>query len=389
MPIVMWEYLEVNLIGTVLILTMLICTLKRHLQGQNGEQRYFTAMLVQNALILLSDSGIYVLRGHGGTALLVLNHALCIVYFLMNIWFCYAWVRFLLLRLYPRWRPGGLLRAVLYAPAAAGSLAVCSSPATGWIYTITNANVYQRGPYMYHVFAAAVLYWVASSAVVLHECFHPCRSRETSVYVSVLIFPLPILLGNILQLRFYGLSIVWVCSAISMLVLFIDMLNDELLRDPLTGLFNRRQANAQLQWEIRHPHVSEGVLVVVMLDINHFKTINDRFGHLEGDRALTVAAHVLRQNCRRSDCISRFGGDEFLLVGRMKAAADADRMLGRIDAALELQTAALALPYELTFSAGWVACMPSDTVTLDLLLDEADGKMYENKRRRSECRSTE
>jgi GGDEF domain-containing protein len=132
----------------------------------------------------------------------------------------------------------------------------------------------------------SAFYLVFSTVFVLREYRHPSRGREKDEYWTLLIFPIFIAAGNILQMSFYGLSIVWLCAAISVLILFIDMQNDQLSQDKLTGVYNRGLINAQLIWEVEHLHSSNDLLMAAMFDIDHFKSINDRYGHLSGDEAL-------------------------------------------------------------------------------------------------------
>jgi len=385
MQIAMYEYIEVNLIGIVLLLTMLLYTRKKNSCVETAERRIFVRMLSLNGLILLADAGIYLLRGHAAAQLVVLNHLLCVAYFAMQGWFCYCWVRYVLAKLDPRLRVAGG-HWLLLAPALAGSALAAVSAFSGWVYRVDGTNTYHRGPLMWLLFLLALVYLAVCTALVLREWCHPRRSREGSEYAALFSFPIPLLAGNLLQLRFYGLSIVWVCSAVSMLILFIDMQHDQLSRDDLTGLFNRRQCNAQLQWEMEHLPGSGGALFVAMLDVDHFKRINDQYGHLTGDLALVTVARLLRENCRRSDFISRFGGDEFLLMGRVYGPADAAGIVRRIELAVSTARPVEGLPCPLTLSVGYTLCQPGDQLTMDSVLNDADRRMYEAKRRRHETR---
>ena len=343
-------------------------------------------MLVLNILILASDCVIYVLEYFPSAPFIILNHAACMTYFLLQLWFCCDWLRYVLLRLRPRYRRSGLEKALFLLPAFANGLLVVSSPITGWIYSVSAANVYHRGPFIWVPFTVAIIYWIWSSAVILREKHHPSKSREPGEYWTLLLFPLPILAGNVVQLLYYGLSIVWVCSVISMLAMFMDMQNQQLIRDPLTGLYNRRQADAQLAWEISHLRNNDDLLFVAIFDVDDFKRINDIHGHLSGDRALTAAAGALKENCRKSDQAARFGGDEFLLSGHVESAEQADEIMRRIESSMVLVREKEGLPYDLSFSSGYALLRPEDETTADLALDEADRRMYAVKREKKLAR---
>ncbi|AKJ95808.1 MULTISPECIES: GGDEF domain-containing protein [Thioalkalivibrio] len=94
----------------------------------------------------------------------------------------------------------------------------------------------------------------------------------------------------------------------------ITRLEHESITDPLTGLFNRRHMDRRLDEEVSRARRYGQPLSVVMLDIDQFKPINDRLGHLIGDYILTTLAERMQQVLRRSDLAARFGGEEFVVV---------------------------------------------------------------------------
>lgn len=100
----------------------------------------------------------------------------------------------------------------------------------------------------------------------------------------------------------------------SELVLANERLRALSLTDPLTGLANRRALGMRLEDEIERARRHDAPLALLMLDIDHFKTYNDEFGHLLGDEALCCLAEVLRMDNRISDLVARYGGEEFVIV---------------------------------------------------------------------------
>jgi diguanylate cyclase len=86
------------------------------------------------------------------------------------------------------------------------------------------------------------------------------------------------------------------------------------LIDPLTGLPNRAAWSERLEHEIGEWQQHGNTLLLAMLDLDHFKRINDNYGHLAGDKVLKIVATVLRKRLRGSDFIARFGGEEFVLL---------------------------------------------------------------------------
>ncbi|MGM0646195.1 MAG: diguanylate cyclase [Thermodesulfobacteriota bacterium] len=100
--------------------------------------------------------------------------------------------------------------------------------------------------------------------------------------------------------------------------------------DPLTGVANRRHVQEVFQKAVARCNRHEISLVVVMCDLDHFKTVNDTYGHAVGDRVLQDFANVLLENCRQEDLIGRFGGEEFLLVLQDTDLAEGQQLAERM-----------------------------------------------------------
>ena len=149
--------------------------------------------------------------------------------------------------------------------------------------------------------------------------------------------------------------------------------------DPLTGLYNRRHLSV-LAEEMQSAAARGEPVCLALFDIDHFKLVNDTFGHLTGDRVLVSLALMLGKNSRASDVPCRYGGDEFLvlLVG-MDAAAGADAA-ERLRATVAAATVESDLEHvRVTISVG-VACAPADErVELPELIERADRALYKAK----------
>ncbi len=152
--------------------------------------------------------------------------------------------------------------------------------------------------------------------------------------------------------------------------------------DSLTGLLNRRALYERAQAELSRAARMKTTVSFVMLDIDHFKAVNDQYGHLVGDKALCLVAELLRQNKRNYDYAGRWGGEEFLLVLPGTTLPTAGLVAERIRQSVAAQP--LPVPEQeplfLHVSLG-VACSTSSgsLLTLDLLLQQVDEAMYQAK----------
>lgn len=114
-----------------------------------------------------------------------------------------------------------------------------------------------------------------------------------------------------------------------------EMLKVSAMQDPLTELPNRRLMTDRLNVEVQMAPRRFAPFSVILLDIDHFKTINDSFGHAVGDQALSAVAHILTANLRDYDMAARWGGEEFLLLLPETKARDARDIAQRIRTAIE------------------------------------------------------
>nr|WP_252926205.1 GGDEF domain-containing protein [Aliihoeflea sp. 40Bstr573] len=159
-----------------------------------------------------------------------------------------------------------------------------------------------------------------------------------------------------------------------------ETLKEQSIRDPLTGVFNRRYLEAVAAKEIAHANRSGRPLAVAMLDVDHFKRFNDLHGHGAGDAALVAVCGYLKANMREGDWIFRYGGEEFVLLLRDADHADAEAKIAELRegiSAISLELGGNSLP-SITASIG-VAVFPDHGMTMDALLEGADAALYEAK----------
>ncbi|HXE34465.1 MAG TPA: HD domain-containing phosphohydrolase [Verrucomicrobiae bacterium] len=148
--------------------------------------------------------------------------------------------------------------------------------------------------------------------------------------------------------------------------------------DFLTGLPNARSICAHLDSELSRSERSGLPLAVLLCDLNGFKTVNDNYGHLVGNKLLVEIAKNFRTVCREYDLVGRLGGDEFILVLPEFTLATIKELLPRVELAVEAAGQTVCGEKVVTASVG-AAFYPQDGVTAEELLSEADRSMYEAK----------
>jgi diguanylate cyclase (GGDEF)-like protein len=156
-------------------------------------------------------------------------------------------------------------------------------------------------------------------------------------------------------------------------------MRDLAIRDGLTGLFNRRYILEQFEDSIARALASGDHLTVALIDIDHFKKINDRHGHLVGDAVLRDFARHLENRLRGSDLVGRYGGEEFVIVLRGAPAEAARKVLDQVRVVLSDRPEEGGELPRYTFSGG-VAALGPDGGTPTEILAKADERLYEAKR---------
>jgi len=159
------------------------------------------------------------------------------------------------------------------------------------------------------------------------------------------------------------------------------LLHDDLQRvaalDPLTGLYNRRFGMKRLDEELARVQRSQTPLSLIIIDLDHFKRLNDTYGHLAGDKVLVRAANVIRDMLRKGDVVMRYGGEEFIAILPGSDIDDARDVAERIRFAIG-QSRVEVGGHSLTVSASMgVACSANDRLTAaEPLLRLADSRLY-------------
>lgn len=179
---------------------------------------------------------------------------------------------------------------------------------------------------------------------------------------------------------FLGACFVWLSARLSLRtaldVLRMRVLEHEALIDPLTGVLNRRSLDGRLSEEVRRAGRYGSPLSILMLDIDHFKRINDGHGHPAGDRVLVEMATLVARELRESDVLTRYGGEEFLVLTPNTPPEGAIQIAERIRQRVAAYD--FGLGSTLTLSIG-VASLGDGIDSAEQLIGSADARLYQAK----------
>ena len=171
------------------------------------------------------------------------------------------------------------------------------------------------------------------------------------------------------------------CDPLAYLQNLIDGLCELSLKDPLTGLSNRRHFNSVLEAEVDRVARSGEAALLLLIDIDYFKNVNDAHGHPAGDEVLRVIARTLQACVRPMDTLARYGGEEFVVVLPACQPAFGQAVAERIRRAVENTSIPISpnLDLRVTISIGGAFALQWIRSTTELWIDRADQQLYQAK----------
>lgn len=255
-----------------------------------------------------------------------------------------------------------------------------TNPWTRLVFTIDPTNTYNRGP------AMPYLTLIASASLIIYALgmIPHMKTVEGRLVRGLLLLTTMPIAGAYLQVLFYGLPALWTTLSLLILFTYVVVEKEEAMRDGLTGLKNRIQLESALRARMKKGYP----FTLVMLDMDDFKSINDTYGHDEGDRALIAVSKLLEQSAYPKDVVSRYGGDEFILLLKSTDETAGDAFKERLEAKVTHYNRSSSKPYRLGVSVGFAYITPMDGKEMDeqQLYALADERMYEEKTRRKMIR---
>jgi diguanylate cyclase (GGDEF)-like protein len=248
----------------------------------------------------------------------------------------------------------------------------------GFFISVDSENIFHRGSLFYvrYIMACCPILFALSELVFYRSLLK--RSYFT-VFIRLLAF---FFLGSIFDLLFATTSLAWPWETAALLYSYFFIVQSYVRIDPLTDIGNRLSFNEFT--DVLSRHNSGESWAIVMLDMDHFKMINDTLGHQEGDRALCDMATILKNCATKNDFVARYGGDEFVLTTRVENG-DMEKianLMGEIQAKIDLVNAQKTRLYKLEISYGYDVYTADGKQSMEKFLNHIDSLMYTHKQER-------
>lgn len=361
------------------IFMMVICVIMYFSsRGMNEKQmihyQVFRLLILSDLALLALEVMTWLLEGHATPLLIVLYYIVTILLYLLTPIPSALWALFVHFQLFHNRQTLKKEMVVLGIPIAVCTVLTLTTPLTGLWFTIDSANVYQRG-FFYPIFAL-LSFWpiiYASISIVIHRDRLPRR-----LAVLLLLFTIPPVIGSVVQVLYYGTTLLWSSITISIFLVYSNMQTTQIYMDHLTGVYNRRQLDTFLTDRMKLAK-NRQPLSCILLDIDHFKKINDNLGHVAGDAALKDASAILKNCIQKGDFLARFGGDEFIILTDICDEATLKGMCERIRESVRQFNQTQKRLYTLDFSMGSAVYDPGTGWDKSDFIAYVDALMYQNK----------
>lgn len=256
-----------------------------------------------------------------------------------------------------------------------------TTPFNGLLFKFDETGAYVRGPLYYFQVGLAFLLTIVASLKNLIYAFSSKHYERKETYATMCAFALPPIICLILQACFQGLPIVSACPTISFLMVYTNSLKLQISLDPLTGILNRRALIQELAHKVRSVKKNKK-LYFIFIDIDHFKSLNDRLGHHDGDKALQYTADALRDVCMETGCVcARYGGDEFAVIAELDETKNISDLCRSIETAVKERSGESNIDFPVTVSVGYGEYL-KDGDDAQSLIKFADKQMYLKKKKK-------
>ncbi|MDD3831174.1 MAG: GGDEF domain-containing protein [Clostridia bacterium] len=365
-------YLISNGFG-IAVLTVLVLSSVNRASFQTMDDRLYWLALFTTMVILVIDTLVWEFDGLHAPNARTVNLILNCLYYLLQPIPCLIWCLYVDYKLYQS--DAHVKRSAFYLtiPVVISSILSILSIWFDLYFTISANNIYSRSRLGSVMFILCLLFFIhASMQLIVNR-----KRLDRRNLCTLLIYVAPPIVATILQFIFYGLAVIWISSVLSLLIVYINIQNNELIIDYTTKLYNRRSLEAYLASEmIKVANLNK--LLVVMLDVDSFKDINDTYGHNEGDNALSAVAELLLACFDSKSFICRYAGDEFVVVLKVPEGKSPHDVIEDFRVKSYRYSANLELPYKLDFSIGY-ELFTTKIISVHNIIGNADKNMYLDK----------
>ena len=366
---------EIVIVNTAGVLVLLVSLLSRidNRKNRHLSDHLFDTMIGITLGALAAETASFLLDGVPGRWNYYLQYFLNAYLFLASCSVGMLWVLYVNDRIYhSRQQLRRWLLPVAVPVALIAVLLVCDLFGAGFIFSISERNVYQRGALV----ALTYLAVFADYGISLAMAIAAVRRNNHVRFFPVPYFVVPCVLGTVVQSLRYGLSVGWFCVSLAFLFVQLHLYNENAFVDDMSGLYNRKYYDCVIR-KLASSR-KRGIVSGIMLDVNQFKDINDRFGHSAGDDAIRNLGRILSEITTERNIAFRQAGDEFVIISIGAGKQEAEQLMELLTQKVEAFNASSGKPYRLSLAMGYTI-WDEEKFDPDAFLHRMDMQMYMSK----------
>lgn len=274
------------------------------------------------------------------------------------------------------------IKWLLSIPVWISAILCVSAYRTGLPFYVDETGKIVNGKLYVVLIIVPFAYLLASSGKAFRRAFARDKYADKEIYLMIGLFPLaPIILGA-LQAIYWRIPLLCYGAVAAVFYIYISILDNLISIDPLTQINNRTQMYKYLTQKMRNEEPGMSLFLMIV-DVDKFKGINDTYGHIEGDRALVKIADAIKSACqgpRNRFFVSRYGGDEFVVVAEMAYKAEAVWLADQIKNNVRRAAEEDEQEYNLSVSVGIAQYDYSAPITIPAFIARADSDLYKQKK---------
>lgn len=239
------------------------------------------------------------------------------------------------------------------------------------LFSVSVNNIYRRESLM-------VVMPIINISIFIYLCYLAYKRRayiQREVIWVIFIYVLIPVVAAFIQVAFFGVFILWPMMAVTVVLTYIFLETISTSRDYLTGLFSRHRIDDYLEYMLKN----KKPFILVMIDIDNFKSINDIHGHLSGDLALKAFSKSLNNNFKNAKVVGRYAGDEFILIIDSYSLCETIKRLCKVEAQMKELFDSGETGFLVTFSYGYYERTLGEIITYEDIINNVDKMMYFNK----------
>jgi diguanylate cyclase (GGDEF)-like protein len=374
-----------SILGSCFVLGLIFADYVRKYNTDSFQRTLFLTILVSIFAAMVCDFFFFAFEGVPGRGIHILMVVVLTVYYTFQVaayYFIFVFLDYLIHNNKVR------TKRILYAVMFVLTLHLVILVLNHWLhfYFSVSEDNYLIRENMYAI--RLIISYFPIILFVFELIFSHTKFRKIHIYLICFFFILTGI-GAAIDIILNSGALVWPCLSSALLYAYFFIIRTDSRLDSLTGIGNRYAFNEFINNLSRQ--AAKQSYFIVMIDMDHFKEINDTFGHLEGDNALRDMAAIIKGCLRYNDFAARYGGDEFVLAA--PADSDVNRIMERIQAAIDNQNSKCLRPYKIEISYGMDVYTTHGSQSIEEFLVHVDGLMYKHKaerrRRRTDSRTAD